>query len=78
MHGYGVINDGERAEPVGSTIEKTNEIASAIRCRLSGAEAPKTVDTDAQQRHLLLQGIAQNAELDVQPVSRRGLFRRSR
>lgn len=62
---------------MGSTTEQTNEIASAIRCRLSGAEVQRMVDPDTQ-RHLLLHGIAQNAELDDQPVSRRGLFRRSR
>jgi hypothetical protein len=61
-----------------TTTDKTNEISSALRCRLSEAEAPKSVDPDAQHRHLLLQGLAQNAELDVQPVSRRRLFRRSR
>lgn len=60
-----------------ATIETTNEISSALRCRLSEAEQ-ESVDPDAQHRHLLLQGLAQNAELDVQPVSRRGLFRRSR
>ncbi|MGZ5307064.1 MAG: hypothetical protein ACXWEG_10050 [Actinomycetota bacterium] len=61
-----------------ATVERTHEISSALRCRLSQAEPPKSVDPDAQDRHLLLQDIAQNAELDVQPVSRRGLFRRSR
>jgi hypothetical protein len=58
--------------------DKTNEISSALRCRLSEAHTPKSVDPDAQHRHLILQGLAQNAELDVQPVSRRRLFRRSR
>jgi hypothetical protein len=63
---------------VEATTEKTNEISSALRCRLSQAEPPQSVDPDAQHRHLLLQELAQNSELDVQPVSRRGLFRRSR
>ena len=58
--------------------DRTNEISSALRCRLSEAHAPQPVDPDAQHRHLILQGLAQNAELDVQPVSRRRLFRRSR
>lgn len=61
-----------------ATTDKTNEISSALRCRLSEAQAPNSVDPDAQHRHLILQGLAQNAELDVQPVSRRRLFRRSR
>jgi hypothetical protein len=63
---------------VEATTEKTNEISSALRCRLSEGEAQRSVDPDAQHRHLILQGLAQNAELDVQPVSRRRLFRRSR
>jgi hypothetical protein len=63
---------------VEATTDKTNEISSALRCRLSEAQAPNSVDPDAQHRHLILQGLAQNAELDVQPVSRRRLFRRSR
>lgn len=61
-----------------ATTDKTNEISSALRCRLSEAEPPESVDPDAQHRHLLLQGLAQDAELDAQPVARRGLFRRSR
>lgn len=61
-----------------TTTDKTNEISSALRCRLSEAEAPKSVDPDAQHRHLLLVGIAQDAQIGAQPVSRRGLFRRSR
>ena len=60
-----------------TTETKTNEISSALRCRLSQAEPPESVDPDAQHRHLLLQDIAQNAELEAQPA-RRGLFRRSR
>jgi hypothetical protein len=60
-----------------TTETKTNEISSALRCRLSQAEAPESVDPDAQHRHLLLQDIAQNADLEAQPA-RRGLFRRSR
>jgi hypothetical protein len=63
---------------VEATIEKTNEISSALRCRLSQAESPTSDDPDTQHRHLLLQGIAQNAEADVPSVSRRGLFRRAR
>jgi hypothetical protein len=63
---------------VEATIDKTNEISSALRCRLSEAEPPKPVDPDAQHRHLILQGLAQDAELDMQPVSRGRLFRRSR
>lgn len=60
-----------------TTDKKTNEISSALRCRLSQAEPPESVDPDAQHRHLLLQDIAQNADLEAQP-GRRGLFRRSR
>jgi hypothetical protein len=60
------------------TTGKANEISSALRCRLSEVEAPHEVDPDAQHRHLLLQGLAQNAVMEVQPASRRGLFRRSR
>jgi hypothetical protein len=63
---------------VEATIEKANEISSALRCRLTQAGAPEPIDPEAQHRHLLLQGIAQNAVLEAQPVSRRGLFRRSR
>ena len=58
--------------------DKTNEISSALRCRLSEAEAPTAIDPDAQNRHLILIGLAQSVELDAQPVSRRRLFRRSR
>ena len=58
--------------------DKTNEISSALRCRLSEAEAPNAIDPDAQNRHLILIGLAQSVELDAQPVSRRRLFRRSR
>jgi hypothetical protein len=63
---------------VEATIEKTNEISSALRCRLSEAKQPKSVGPDAQHGHLILQGIAQNAEVGVRAVTRRGLFRRSR
>jgi hypothetical protein len=68
----------ERMELVEAATEGTNEISSALLCRLSEAEPPRTVDPDAQHRHLLLQGIAQNADVAVLPVSRRRLFRRSR
>lgn len=61
-----------------ATIEKTNEISSALRCRLSEAKPPESLDPGAQHRHLLLQGIAQDAEVGVRSVTRRGLFRRSR
>lgn len=61
-----------------TTIEKANEISSALQCRLSQTEPPESVDPDAQHRHLLLVGIAQNAELEWHPAGRRGLFRRSR
>ena len=61
-----------------AAIDRTNEISSALRCRLSEAEPPESVDPEAQHRHLLLQGIAQGAELDAKPASRRGPFRRSR
>ncbi len=70
--------DDERNGPVETMTDKTNEISSALRCRLSEAEAPHAIDPDAQNRHLILIGLAQNVELDVQPVSRRRLFRRSR
>ena len=56
---------------------RTNEISSALRCRLSEAEASESVDPEAQHRHLLLQGIAQESELEAQPT-RKGRFRRSR
>jgi hypothetical protein len=65
----------ERNPPVDAAIDKTNEISSALRCRLSEAEPPESVE---KHRHLLLQGLAQGAELDAKPASRRGLFRRSR
>ena len=68
----------ERNPPVEAAIDRTNEISSALRCRLSEAEPPESVDPEAQHRHLLLQGLAQGAELDAKPPSRRGLFRRSR
>jgi hypothetical protein len=68
----------ERMNRMDATIAKTNEISSALRCRLSEAAPPESVDPDAQHRHLLLQRLAQDARLDAQPVSRRGLFRRSR
>jgi hypothetical protein len=69
----------ERMRLVEAAIEGTNEISSALLCRLSEAEPPRTVDPDARHRHLLLQGIAQNADVSVSPtVSRRRLFRRSR
>jgi hypothetical protein len=57
--------------------DQTNDISSALRCRLSEAESPEPVDPELQHRHLLLQSIAQDFELEAQPV-RRGLFRRSR
>ena len=55
-----------------------NQIASALLCRLSEAEHQTSDDPEAQHRHLLLQGIAQNADLTTIPVSRRRIFRRSR
>ncbi len=61
-------------DPAGTT----NQIASALLCRLSEAEAQTANDPEAQHRHLLLQGIAQNADLTTIPVSRRRVFRRSR
>ena len=61
-----------------ATTQKTNEIASALLCRLSEADVQKSVDPDAQHRHLLLQGIAQSADLAAPPLSRRRVFRRSR
>ena len=60
-------------DPTGTT----KQIASALLCRLSEAE-PQTNDPEAQHRYLLLQGIAQNADLTTIPVSRRRVFRRSR
>lgn len=59
------------------STDQTNEISSALRCRLSEAEAPESVDPEAQHRHLLLQGIAQDFVLEAQPT-RKSLFRRSR
>ena len=56
----------------------TNQIASALLCRLSEAEPQVSEDPEAQHRHLLLQGIAQNADLTPIPVSRRRVFRRPR
>jgi hypothetical protein len=61
-------------DPAGTT----NQIASALLCRLSEAEAQTANDPEAQQRHLLLQRIAQNADLTTIPVFRRRVFRRSR
>jgi hypothetical protein len=63
---------------VEATTEKTNEISSALRCLLTEAGSPELVDPEAAHRHLLLQDIAQNAVLEVEPVIRRGLFRRFR
>ena len=57
--------------------DQSNGISSALRCRLSEADAPEAVDPGAQHRHLLLQGIAQDFVLEAQ-ATRRGLFRRSR
>jgi hypothetical protein len=64
-------------QPTDQKTEQTNDISSALRRRLSEAEAPESVDPEAQHRHLLLQGIAQDIELEAQPT-RKGLFRRSR
>ena len=60
------------------TTDRTNEISSALRCRLSQAETPESVDPEAPHRHLLLQGIAQDFVLEAQQKTRKGLFRRSR
>ncbi len=57
--------------------EQTNEISSALRCRLSQAAA-EPVDPEIAHRHLLLVDIAQNAVLETEPATRRGLLRRSR
>jgi hypothetical protein len=65
-------------EPMSQTTDDTNEISSALRCRLSEAEAPGSTDPEAQHRHLLLQGIAQDFVLEAQRTTRKGLFRRSR
>ena len=56
----------------------TNQIASALLCRLSEAEPQVPEDPDAQHRHLLLMGIAQNADITMAPVRRRRVFRRTR
>ena len=63
---------------VEALTDKTTEISSALRCRLSEVEAPSAIDPDAQNRHLILIGLAQSVELDVQPATRRRLFRRAR
>lgn len=63
---------------MGSTTDQKNEISSALRCRLSEAEPPESVEPDVQHRHLLLQGIAQDFVLEAQHTTRKGLFRRSR
>ena len=52
--------------------DKTNEISSALRCRLSEVEAPEPVDPEAQHRHLLLQGIARDFVLEAQQTTRQG------
>jgi hypothetical protein len=62
---------------MGQTTDQMNEISSALRCRLSEAEPPDSVDPEAPHRHLLLQGIAQEFVLEAQRT-RKGLFRRSR
>lgn len=59
-------------------IATTNQIASALLCRLSEAAPQAPDDPEAPHRHLLLQGIAQNADLTTIPVARRRVFRRSR
>ena len=61
-------------DPTGTT----NQIASALLCRLSEVEHQMSDDPEVPHRHLLLQGIAQNADLTTIPVSRRRIFRRSR
>jgi hypothetical protein len=63
---------------VGSTTERTHEISSALRCRLSGAESPEPIDPESPHRHLLLQQIAQEVVLEAQQMTRKGVFRRSR
>jgi hypothetical protein len=75
--GYGELRNDERIGLVDTMTEQTNEISSALRCRLTQA-APKPVDPEIAHRHLLLQDIAQNAVLEAEPATRRGLFRRSR
>jgi hypothetical protein len=62
---------------MGHTTDQTNEISSALRCRLSEAEPTDSVDPEAPHRHLLLQGIAQDFVFEAQRA-RKGLFRRSR
>jgi hypothetical protein len=66
----------------GRTVEDrngtTNQIASALRCRLSEAGHQVSDDPEARHRHLLLQGIAQNADLPPVQAGRRRVFRRSR
>lgn len=62
---------------MGQMTDQANEISSALRCRLSETETPDPVDHEAQHRHLLLQGIAQDFQLEALPT-RKGLFRRSR
>jgi hypothetical protein len=76
--GYRDPCDDERNGLVEALTDKTTEISSALRCRLSEVEAPSAIDPDAQNRHLILIGLAQNVELDVQSVRRRRLFRRAR
>jgi hypothetical protein len=61
-------------DPTGAT----DQIASALLCRLSEAGPQMSADLEAQHRHLLLQGIAQNADLTTIPAGRRRVFRRSR
>jgi hypothetical protein len=63
---------------MGLTTDQTNEISSALRCRLSEAEPTDAVDPEAPHRHLLLQTIAQDLVLEAPQTTRRGLFRRSR
>ena len=62
---------------MGFTTDRTNEISSALRCRLSEAEPTNAVDPETPHRHLLLQGIAQDFVFEP-PQARKGLFRRSR
>ena len=59
------------------TTDQTNEISSALRCRLSEAEPADSVGPEAPHRHLPLQGIAQDFVFEPQQP-RKGLFRRSR
>jgi hypothetical protein len=60
-----------------ATITKTEEISSALRCRLSGSE-PTSIDAELRDRVLILQEIAQKAALDVRPATHRRRFGRSR